>query len=141
MARLIILLLIFFIAVPPLTPSYVYAQAPPREVEEDFPSGPRKQLATIIFSGLAGAILGLSTLSFYGRPQDKLSNIAVGFALGIIIGASYTTYKAAMRPYDIYEEAEYEEPPILEPFWDSPKELAHFEQEPIVPGLQFQWSF
>src|SRR5580704_14870733 len=32
--------------------------------------GPRKQLATIIFAGLGGAILGLSTLSFYGRPQD-----------------------------------------------------------------------
>ena len=27
-------------------------------------SGPRKQLATIVFAGLAGAVLGLSTLSF-----------------------------------------------------------------------------
>jgi hypothetical protein len=62
-------------------------------------SGPRKQLATIVFSGLAGAVLGLSTLSFYGRPQDKLSNIAVGFAIGIISGTIYTTYKTATHPY------------------------------------------
>ncbi|MCB9027296.1 MAG: hypothetical protein H6625_13325 [Bdellovibrionaceae bacterium] len=62
-------------------------------------SGPRKQLATIVFSGLAGAVLGLSTLSFHGRPQDKLSNIAVGFAIGIIAGTIYTTYKQATQPY------------------------------------------
>lgn len=62
-------------------------------------SGPRKQLATIVFSGLAGAVLGLSTLSFHGRPQDKLSNIAVGFAIGIIGGTIYTTYKQATQPY------------------------------------------
>ncbi len=65
--------------------------------------GPRKQIATIIFAGLAGAILGLSTLSFYGRPQDRLSNIAVGFAVGVIIGATYTTYKAATEPRNMYD--------------------------------------
>ena len=64
--------------------------------------GPRKQLGTIVFAGLAGAILGLSTLSFYGRPQDKLSNIALGFAFGVITGAVFTTYKAATDPKDFY---------------------------------------
>ena len=64
--------------------------------------GPRKQLATIIFCGLGGAILGLSTLSFYGRPQDKLSNIAIGFAFGVIAGTSYVTYKAATNPAEFY---------------------------------------
>ena len=65
-------------------------------------SGPRKPLTIIVFAGVAGAILGLSTLSFYGRPQDKLANIAVGFAIGIISGAVYTTYKAAASPKDFY---------------------------------------
>lgn len=66
-------------------------------------SGPRRQLATIIFAGLGGAVLGLSTLSFYGRPQEKLSNIAVGFALGVIVGTVMVTYKSAStRQY--YEE-------------------------------------
>jgi hypothetical protein len=59
---------------------------------------PRQQVATIIFSGLAGAILGLSTLSFYGRPQDRLANIGVGAAVGVITGAIYTTYQAASKP-------------------------------------------
>lgn len=64
--------------------------------------GPRRHLTTIVMAGLAGAILGLSTLSFYGRPQDRLSNIAAGFAIGIIIGAGYTTYKAATEPKEFY---------------------------------------
>ncbi len=68
-------------------------------VAEERPKiGPRKQLATIVFAGLGGAVLGLSTLSFYGRPQDRLGNIAVGFAVGIIIGTIYTTYSTAKRP-------------------------------------------
>ncbi len=65
-------------------------------------SGPRKQLATIIFGGLGGAILGLSTLSFYGRPQDKLSNIAIGAAVGVIAGTAFVTYKAATNPSELY---------------------------------------
>lgn len=80
-----------------------YAQPQPqRNVEKAELHGTRKQLATIIFSGLGGAILGLSTLSFHGRPQDNLSNIAVGFAVGIISGTVYTTYKAATDPYEAY---------------------------------------
>ena len=73
-------------------------------LEGDCPSsgGPRRQLATIIYSGLGGAVLGLSTLSFYGRPQDKLSNIAVGFAVGVIVGTIAVTYNAATNPDDFY---------------------------------------
>lgn len=82
-------------------PSKSFGQTP--EASSSASSGPRKQLATIVFAGLAGAVLGLSTLSFYGRPQDKLSNIAVGFAIGIIVGTAYTTYKQATRPYTATE--------------------------------------
>jgi hypothetical protein len=64
--------------------------------------GPRKQMATIVFAGLGGAILGLSTLSFYGRPQDHLVNIAIGFAIGVIAGTAYTSYGAATNPNDFY---------------------------------------
>ncbi len=65
-------------------------------------TGPRRHLTNIIFAGLAGAILGLSTLSFYGRPQDRLSNVPMGAAAGIIIGTIYTTFKAASEPKDFY---------------------------------------
>lgn len=87
-----------------ISPSSAWAQAQGLTSGEKAElTGTRKQLATIIFAGLSGAILGMSTLSFYGRPQAHLSNIAVGLAVGIIGGAVFTTYKAATRPYEAYD--------------------------------------
>ena len=63
----------------------------------------KTKLATIVFAGLGGAILGLSTLSFYGRPQDNLSNIAIGFAVGVIAGTTYVTIRSATTR-DYYDE-------------------------------------
>lgn len=74
--------------------------------EQSMSSGPKRQLATIVYAGLGGAVLGLSTLSFYGRPQDHLSNIAFGFGIGIIVGAMYTTYNAATNPKEFYSTEE-----------------------------------
>lgn len=91
------ILLSFFIA------SASFAQnSSPQEEKTKTVSGPRKQLATIIFAGLGGAVLGLSTLSFYGRPQDNLSNIAIGFAVGVITGTVIVTYRAATNPAEFY---------------------------------------
>jgi hypothetical protein len=92
-------------------PSEVFAQKPAAGASavQEKPNGPKKQLATIVFAGIAGAILGLSTLSFYGRPQEKLSNIAVGFAIGVIGGAVYTTYKAASQPRNFMNGSQLEE--------------------------------
>lgn len=72
------------------------------KTETTSPAGPSKHLSTIVFAGVAGGILGLSTLSFYGRPQLKLTHIAIGAAIGIIGGAMYTTFKAATEPKDFY---------------------------------------
>lgn len=93
--------------------------------------GPRKQLTTIVFAGLAGAILGLSTLSFYGRPQDKLNNIALGFAIGVIGGAVYTTYKAATQPRDFYRGT-------MEQDQERDQELRYSQG---APTLRTAWSF
>lgn len=92
--------------------------------------GPRKHLATIIFSGLAGAILGLSTLSFYGRPQDHLVNMAVGAAVGVIVGTSYVTYQAATRPREFYQSNTQSN---TQPTFDSASNFARLERlEPIA---------
>lgn len=98
--------------------------------------GPRKQMATIIFAGLAGAILGLSTLSFYGRPQDKLPNIGMGLAVGIISGTIYTTYLAATRPKTYFEGLV----PSIEEERITSSTLAMRVGRPAVQ-LQFEWDF
>ena len=49
----------------------------------------RKGLATVMFAGLGGAVLGLSTLSFYGQPQEHIGNIWLGLGIGLFAGAGY----------------------------------------------------
>lgn len=102
MARKLLIFALLFTFVS----SSAFAQAQPGATDEAATKssigGPRRQLATILFAGLGGAILGLSTLSFYGRPQDKLANIAIGFAVGVIAGTAYVTYKAANNPRELY---------------------------------------
>lgn len=109
--------------------------APPVGEEKAKSSGgPRKQLATILFAGLSGAILGLSTLSFYGRPQDKLSNIAIGFAFGVIIGTSYVTFQAATNPSEFYSLVPEQERIVQ---WQSVREVA----QPDVRATAWTWTF
>ncbi len=116
-----------------LVTNFAFAQTITKKENGTF--GARRQLATIIFAGLSGAILGLSTLSFYGRPQDRLSNIAVGFALGIFAGTIYTTYKAAAKPGDFYGPGSDFELPT-----ESPHSLALKSQFDFKP-VQLSWSF
>lgn len=40
----------------------------------------------VVAGGLAGAILGLSTLSFYDEPKEHTNNILMGASLGLIAG-------------------------------------------------------
>jgi len=49
----------------------------------------KRGAATVIFASLGGGILGLSTLSFYGRPQEHTDNITTGVVLGLIGGVAY----------------------------------------------------
>jgi hypothetical protein len=51
--------------------------------------GFRRGLATVMLAGLGGAILGLSTLSFYGDPQEHVGNIWTGLAVGALGGGLY----------------------------------------------------
>lgn len=120
-----------------LVANFAFAQTTTKKADGTF--GARRQLATIIFAGLSGAILGLSTLSFYGRPQDRLSNIAVGFALGIFAGTIYTTYRAAAKPGDFYGPgSEYEIPIPVE----SPHNLALRQDQTLtLKPVQLSWSF
>ena len=91
---------------------------------------------------LAGAVLGLSTLSFYGRPQDHLSNIAVGFAVGIITGTVITTYQAIHAPYEQYQvfEKYQKQDELLRTEIESFSSSTDLSQS-FSPQLSWQWRF
>ncbi|PWU21041.1 MAG: hypothetical protein C5B49_03220 [Bdellovibrio sp.] len=62
---------------------------PPSFAEVPEFAGARRGFATVMLAGLAGAVLGLSTLSFYGKPEEHIGNIYVGLGLGLLGGAGY----------------------------------------------------
>lgn len=51
----------------------------------------RKNTATVMFAGIGGAVVGLSTLSFYGKPEEHTGNIWAGLAVGILGGLVYVS--------------------------------------------------
>ncbi len=69
------------------TPTFSWATG---ETRTEGPSV-KSQVAKILLSSLGGAILGVSTLSFYDKPQDHLSNVAAGGLLGVLLGSAYVT--------------------------------------------------
>lgn len=140
------LIALLIVATLSSTSSWAQVQSPPTpptangtEKSGKSSSGPRKQLATIVFAGLGGAVLGLSTLSFYGRPQDNLRNIAIGAAFGVIGGTILVTYKAATNPAELYGEQrriEYE----LEATSKAGQALV-VASSPSAPRFDFTFTF
>ena len=128
---LVLVLVVSFLAFP------LSSLAAPGDSELATSAGPKRYLSNIVFAGLAGAVLGLSTLSFYGRPQQRLSNIAVGFAFGIIIGTGYSTYKAAAEPREFYGELKKTEPES----WSNLAQdrFSHAERPTLAPQFVFQF--
>jgi hypothetical protein len=60
----------------------------------------------VVGMGTAGAILGLSTLSFVDEPSEHLNNIVVGGAIGIIIGVGIVAWRQASKSQNLYNETQ-----------------------------------
>ncbi len=56
-----------------------------------------RDMTIVLGSGAVGAILGLSTLSFVEHPSDHWKNVAIGGALGIVVGVGAVIFNAASR--------------------------------------------
>lgn len=84
---------------------FSFSQASSAQVESrEFKRG----MATVLLSTLGGAVLGLSTLSFYSQPGDHVSNIPLGALVGLIAGSGYLLYTTS-QPKDIPPPSVYEE--------------------------------
>ena len=71
-------------------------------------SDTKTDLMTVVGGGLAGAVLGLSTLSFVDEPKDHTRNIIVGASLGIIFGVGYVAFSQASKTQDMIYGTEQE---------------------------------
>ena len=67
----------------------------------------RKGVATVMFAGLAGAVIGLSTLSFYGEPQEHIGNIWTGLAAGALVGGAYVVVQSQGQKNTILVQVDF----------------------------------
>jgi hypothetical protein len=64
---------------------------------EDFVKSTQQDILLVGAMGAGGAILGLSTLSFYDTPSKHISNIWTGAAIGVIAGVIFVAYNSAQK--------------------------------------------
>jgi hypothetical protein len=58
--------------------------------------------STVMWCGIGGGILGLSTLSFVDTPKSHLKNVYVGASVGVILGVGIVAYVQANKARSSY---------------------------------------
>ncbi len=65
--------------------------------QDDFIKNTQNDVLIVAAAGAGGAILGLSTLSFYDKPSKHIANVWTGAALGVIAGVIFVAYNSAQK--------------------------------------------
>jgi capsular polysaccharide biosynthesis protein len=68
---------------------------------------PIKDISIVLGTGVVGALLGLSTLSFVDEPDEHLKNIAIGGAIGIVIGVGVVIFSQATKTQSMTTDPRY----------------------------------
>lgn len=76
---------------------FVTAGLSAAQAEDDLIKSTQNDIMLVAGAGAAGAILGLSTLSFVDKPSKHLSNIWTGAAVGVIVGVIFVAYNSAQK--------------------------------------------
>jgi H+/Cl- antiporter ClcA len=102
--------------------------------EDDIIKNTQNDILIVVAAGAAGAILGLSTLSFVDKPSQHIANTWTGAALGIIAGVIVVAYNSAQKGS---EELQSDEASL--DFSSSERVAWHMENTQIltIPQVQF----
>jgi hypothetical protein len=103
--------------------------------EDDIIKNTQNDILIVAGAGAAGAILGLSTLSFVDMPSRHISNIWTGAALGIIAGVVWVAYNSAQRGQ---EDLQTEEEASLD--FNSSERLAWHQKNSVLTSPQAQFG-
>ncbi len=109
---------------------FVYSAQGQAQQEKRFKRG----MATIVFSSLGGAVLGLSTLSFYGQPEQHANNVSTGAVLGFIFGSGYVLMDSSRGSGPRQENLESS---------SETQSFRHFASQvpPVTPAIEVVFDF
>ena len=86
-------------------------------------------LYTVSGVGLAGCVLGLSTLSFLDQPGENLKNIVTGGAIGVIVGVGIVAWGHAGKSKGLYDSnANLDQFPRAKDFFEENKLFAEMNK-------------
>jgi|GEM_PF-5092569 len=89
--------------------------------------------------GAAGGILGLSTLSFYSKPESHLINILYGASIGIIAGVVVVAHSKASVAYE--DSAEFSTPARREWNQQQQEKIFSLNSSNLAKDFSFQTIF
>lgn len=98
----------------------------------------KRTTATILFSSIGGGVLGLSTLSFYGKPQEHTDNITTGVLIGFIAGVSYVMYDNYSQKATSIETPSRQIQQHLVAASSTQKRRGAYQQWPLF-SLEYNW--
>ena len=106
--------------------------------DDDLIKNTQNDILIVAGAGAAGAVLGLSTLSFVDKPSRHISNIWTGAAIGVIAGVIWVAYNSAQRGQ---EDLQSEEEASLD-FNSSERVAWHQDHTSLTnPQVQFGTEF
>jgi len=85
-------------------------------------------LYTVSGVGLAGCVLGLSTLSFLDQPGENLKNIVTGGAIGVIVGVGIVAWGHAGKSKVLYDSANLDQRSRAKKFFEENKLFAEMNK-------------
>jgi drug/metabolite transporter (DMT)-like permease len=91
----------------------------------------KRKFSVVALCGVGGAVLGLSTLSFYGEPQEHFSNVWTGLIVGLVAGTVYVSTEK-QDEYAVFL-------PPQKRFPEEPQRV--FARKPLVTPLVLKWDF
>ena len=102
----------------------------------------KNDLLIVIGGGLAGAVLGLSTLSFVEEPKEHTRNIVVGASIGIISAVGYVAFSQATKSQEMIYSIPEEGASLKFNTRDRRRwHVANNTATPIVTPYNFEMSF
>ena len=130
-----------------MSSSYSFAQEAAGGGDKGMFENSMKDVFTVVGTGIGGAVLGLSTLSFAEEPKDNLKNVVTGAAIGIILGVGIVAYKAATKNTQQYNENAYHQIDLKDFStnerlrWHENKCASFYQKGVELPHFSYQFSF